>query len=405
MTQPPVPPPYLPPYPPTPALTGPRLRRRVLVLVGVVAIAASGAALSVAFGAGQSRVIAGAGSLQPSRPASDGLPGRSRGYGGQGGYGGPGSTTTASTLATAAQQVGVVDVNTVLGYQQAQAAGTGMVLTASGEVLTNNHVVDGATSISVTVVSTGRTYAASVVGTDPSQDVAVIQLQKANGLQTVALGHSSSVRVGDPVTGVGNAGGTGGTPAAATGSVVALDRTITASDQGGGNTEQLTGVIETDAPIVPGDSGGPLYDSSGRIIGMDTAAGGVGSGASTGYAITIEHALSVASQIESGRASGTVHIGSPGFLGVSVGAGSGGVGGPGGGATVESVVPGGPAAAAGLAPGDVITTVGRSAITSAGSLRDALSTYRPGQSVTIGWTDANGQSQNASVVLTTGPAD
>ena len=114
--------------------------------------------------------------------------------------------------ATSAQSVGVVDIDTVLKYQGAQAAGTGIVLTSSGVILTNNHVIDGATSISVTVVSTGATYTATVVGDDPTQDVAVLQLQNASGLKTAKLGDSNGVSVGEAVTGVGNAGGVGARP-------------------------------------------------------------------------------------------------------------------------------------------------------------------------------------------------
>ncbi|MGZ6840495.1 MAG: S1C family serine protease, partial [Frankiaceae bacterium] len=118
----------------------------------------------------------------------------------------------------AAVSPGIVDINTTLGYRGAQAAGTGMVLTSSGEVLTNNHVIEGATSITATDVGSGQTYTASVVGYDPSEDVAVLQLTGASGLQTVTIGDSSAVRVGQRVVGIGNAGGTGGTPSYAGGS-------------------------------------------------------------------------------------------------------------------------------------------------------------------------------------------
>ncbi len=150
-----------------------------------------------------------------------------------------------------------------------------MVLTSTGEILTNNHVVDGATSISVQVVTTGKTYTATVVGTDPTKDIAVLQLQNASGLQSANIGDAGAVSaatVGTAVTGVGNAGGTGGVPSAASGKVVALNQSLTATDENGQNPEQLTGMIETNAPIQAGDSGGPLYDSANRVIGIDTAA-------------------------------------------------------------------------------------------------------------------------------------
>jgi hypothetical protein len=242
--------------------------------------------------------------------------GNGGGYGGYGNGGGSGNGSGGSTgTASAEQQVGVIDINTVLGYQSARAAGTGMVLTSNGEILTNNHVVRGATSITVTVVSTGKTYKASVVGTDPSEDVAVLQLTDASGLQTAHIS-SSSVSVGDSVTAVGNAGGTGGTPSAAPGQVTALDQTITATDDNGSNAEQLHGLIETDANVQAGDSGGPLYNDNNQVVGMDTAAGSSGpfqTAATQAYAIPIGTALKIADQIESGQASSTIHIGNPAF--------------------------------------------------------------------------------------------
>lgn len=161
-------------------------------------------------------------------------------------------STAALTSATSAQATGIVDIDVVLGGTE-RAAGTGMVLTPDGEVLTNRHVVQGETAISVTVASTGRTYSARVVGISTTTDVAVVQLVGASGLATVTPA-SMSAALGDAVTGVGNAGGTGGTPSAAAGTVTGLGRSITASDSDGSNPEKLTGLVETDAAIQPGDS-------------------------------------------------------------------------------------------------------------------------------------------------------
>ncbi|HEU5006751.1 MAG TPA: trypsin-like peptidase domain-containing protein [Jatrophihabitantaceae bacterium] len=320
-------------------------------------------------------------------------------FGGFGGFAGPGNASSQQQ-ATAAEQVGVVDVDTVLGYQNAEAAGTGTVVTANGEVLTNNHVVDGATKITVTVVSTGTTYTAKVVGTDPTEDVAVLQLVDASGLQTANYGADDDLAVGQSVTGVGNAGGVGGTPSAADGKITALNKSITASDESGGNAERLTGLIETDAGIQSGDSGGPLYDSSGEIIGMDTAASTTGTQTTAGYAIPIEHALAIADRIESAPAStSTVHLGNPAFLGVTVGA-TGGRG-----AGVAHVVTGTPAARAGLAAGDTITAVDGVEVRTSAALVKALGAHRPGDAVTIAWTDASGKKHTARVTLVSGPAD
>ena len=159
---------------------------------------------------------------------------------------------------------GLVDINTTLGYQQEQAAGTGIVLSSNGVILTNNHVIDGATSISVTDIGNHKTYTASVVGYDRTKDIAVLQLHNASGLQTATLGNSSNASVGENVVGVGNAGGTGGTPSAAGGTVTALNQSITASDDGDGTSEQLSGLIETNADIQPGDSGGVAGQHLGR---------------------------------------------------------------------------------------------------------------------------------------------
>jgi S1-C subfamily serine protease len=198
--------------------------------------------------------------------------------------------------ASTSQQIGVVDVDIVLGSPFAGAAGTGMILTAGGEVLTNWHVVDGATSVSVTVVTTGRTYRAVVVGTSPQDDVAVVQLRGASGLRPIRVA-STAAAVGDTVVGAGNAGGRGGTPSIARGKVVGLDRAIVAVDPSGG-TERLSGLIETDAAIKPGDSGGPLFDRRDQVVGMNTAA--TASGPADSYAIPIATALAVARKITSG---------------------------------------------------------------------------------------------------------
>lgn len=336
-----------------------------------------------------------------------GSPGGGTGSGGTGsggtGTGGTGSSVGAS--ATAAQTKGVVTIVSVLKYQNAEAAGTGMVLTSNGEILTNNHVINGATSVTVTVVSTGKSYVASVVGTDPSDDVAVLQLTNAAGLQTAAVGDSSGAKTGDAVTGVGNAGGTG-TLRAATGKITALDQSITASDDNGSNAEQLHGLIEVDAPIVSGDSGGPMYDVAGKIIGMDTAAQANGritvngaSTASTAYAIPIDNALSIASKIEQGVQTTTIHIGLPGFIGVSVDPSSTTS------ATISSVLSGGPAANAGITAGSMITSVAGTRVTSPTSLKTVLSSHKPGSSVRISWTDPDGATHSANVTLATGPAD
>jgi S1-C subfamily serine protease len=300
----------------------------------------------------------------------------------------------------------VVDIDTNLAYQGAAAAGTGMIITADGEVLTNNHVIDGATSITVTVVSTGKSYAAKVVGTDQTADVALIKMSNASGLQTAHLGDSSTVKVGDAVTAVGNAGGVGGAPTVASGQVTGLDQEITASDANGANSEQLTGLLEINAALQPGESGGPLYNSSGEIIGMNTAGSSTGRRRVVGrdnYAIPINTAMSVIKQIETGKASDTVTIGLPGFLGVEVDPNAAAQGTNG--APIQDVVSGTPAEQIGLQAGDVITAVDGKAVNATTDLGSLLSPHHAGDKVTITWTDNNGQSHSSSVTLIDGPAN
>jgi S1-C subfamily serine protease len=327
---------------------------------------------------------------------------------------------------------GLVDINTTLGYQQEQAAGTGIVLSSNGIILTNNHVIDGATSISVTDIGNHKTYTASVVGYDRTKDIAVLQLHNASGLQTASLGNSSNASVGEDIVGVGNAGGTGGTPSAAGGTVTALNQSITASDDGDGTSEQLSGLIETNADIQPGDSGGALVDTSGNVLGIDTAASAGfsfqsnnQSSGTQGFAIPIDTALSLAKTIEEGSGSSTVHIGETAFLGVEInaassssgnsgsgsgsgfgsvfGGNSGNTGSTASGASVASTVTNGPAQEAGLAEGDVITSLGGKSISTANDLTTAISQYHPGDKVSIGWTDSSGQTHTATVQLSSGP--
>jgi S1-C subfamily serine protease len=341
--------------------------------------------------------------------------GSSAGSSSDGAVAGSGAPSDVSTIA-AAVDPDLVDINSTFGYEGASGAGTGIVLTSTGEILTNNHVIDGATAISVTDVGNGKTYKATVVGYDKTQDIAVLQLQGASGLKTAKIGNSSSATVGEAVVAIGNAGGTGGTPSAAGGSIVALNQPITASDELGGTSEQLTGLIEVNADVEPGDSGGSLVNSAGQVIGIDTAASGTNgeddpfavdqtSSVNQGFAIPINEALTIAREMVAGKASATVHIGGTAFLGVELASSDSYYGEPTvSGAEIAGVIDGGTAAQAGLAEGDVITSLGGHTVDSATTLSTLMAGYHPGTKVELGWTDANGQSHTATVSLGSGPS-
>jgi S1-C subfamily serine protease len=319
------------------------------------------------------------------------------------------SVLTTSQIA-AKTDPGLVDIVTALGLQNGEAAGTGQVLTSSGEVLTNNHVIDGATSIRVTDIGNGVTYPARVIGYDQTRDIAVLQLQGASGLKTVNLGNSSSAAVGQKVVALGNAGGKGGTPSVAVGRITGLNASITASDASSGTSERLTGLIHHNAPIQPGDSGGPLVNTAGQVIGINTAASSgfqFQGGQTQAFTIPINQAVTLADQILAGHSSSTVHIGPTGLLGVEVmSAGNAAANGvqSGSGAAVAGVVPGDPAAQAGITAGDVITSVDGHRVTSPSALQAALEQHHPGDSVRVGWTGQSGQAHSATMTLTTGPA-
>jgi S1-C subfamily serine protease len=299
----------------------------------------------------------------------------------------------------------VVDITSELANQGAEAAGTGMVVTAQGEVLTNNHVISGGSNIRVTVPGGGQ-YPAQVLGSDPTQDVALLQVLGAPALTPTAFGDSATVAVGDPVTAIGNAGGVGGTPSTATGKVTSIHRSVTVSDDSGNPIEHLRNLIQTDASIQPGDSGGPLVNAAGRVIGMDTAAvinSAGGQAPPEGFAIPIDRALTIVHAIESGRASANIHLGAVAALGIEVFPGrvSGALRRHA--VLVTGVLAGSPAKAAGLSPGDLITSLDRVAVRSSSAFTQALLRHRPGDAVRVRWINAMGVSSAATVRLGSGP--
>src|SRR5580658_2013362 len=352
---------------------------------------------------------------------------------------------------------GLVIINTALQYNGEEAAGTGMVITSGGLVLTNNHVIEDSTRITATVVSTGRTYQAQVVGYDVTGDIALIKLDGASGLHTIPIGNSATLKTGQTVIAMGNAEGQS-MIIPASGTITALNQTITASNQGGTvSSETLHGMIETNADVVSGDSGGPLSNTAGKVIGMDTAGNSVRfqSQSVAGFAIPIDTALAIAREINAGQASSTISIGYPPFMGIYIAQGSdssprgqegeqaqgGGFGGGGGGfggggfggsgsgngssgcftsdggglpapssiapvsagTLILGVICGGPAAGAGITAGSVITAVNGQAIGGPDNLTSVVSKYAPGTTISVTWVNPSGHRTTSSLRLASAP--
>jgi S1-C subfamily serine protease len=319
----------------------------------------------------------------PERPDTGGLP-----------FGGSASDQTGDwSDATAEQSEGVVLIET--RTTSGEAAGTGMVIDSSGLVLTNYHVVEGSTEVRVTVASTGVTYDATVLGHDQEADVALLQLADASDLATVSLDDDGDPAVSDEVTAVGNAQGQGFL-SASTGSVVALDQSIDTQDAASVQGEHLTGLIQTDAYVVGGFSGGALIDDEGEVVGITTAASS--GGAAESYAVPIDDAIDVAEQIEDGQESAEVQVGPSAYLGIAITDSPEGV-------QVGQVESGGAAADAGIQAGAFITGVDDTTITAYDDLRTALASHEPGDEVTLHWTDAAGADHESAVTLGESPAN
>ena len=394
---------WAPPAPPAPAAPPPgsSLWHRV------AAAAVLAAVIAAAGGAGIGWTLARAISSHPTQTAQTVTPSNSQPQANPESPLQPVSPTTGGALSAdaiaARLDPAIVDVNTIIGG--GQAAGTGQIISSSGEILTNNHVVDGSTSIQVNIFGHFQSYAAHVIATDPRQDIALIQVEGVSGLPTVTFGSSSSIQVGDSIVALGNALGQGGPPAVSQGSITALDQTITASE-GGSKSEQLSGMVESDATIYPGDSGGPLVNSSGQVVAMITAgeAQGFRSSAShVNYAIPSDTILRIVNQIRMGQASSSLIYGQVGYLGVTVetvdaaGAAQLGIN-VSSGALVRGVQAGSPAEAAGIMQNSVITSVAGSKITSIDDLGSTLQAHRPGERVSVTWVSESG-SHTATLTL------
>ncbi|MHB8293800.1 MAG: S1C family serine protease [Acidimicrobiales bacterium] len=289
-----------------------------------------------------------------------------------------------------------------------KGAGTGMILTSNGEVLTNNHVIAGATSISVTLYGQTKAYPATVIGTNPTKDVALIQVHGAKNLPTVTLGNSSTSRVGDSVVAIGNALALAGGPTVTNGIISATNRTVNPSGIGGA-TEHLTGMIQTSAAINPGNSGGPLVDAAGHVVAMDTAVaqtteGGQAIVQNIGFAIPVNEIKPLLPQLRKGgtAAQTTAFVGvSTVTLTPSIRAQYGLT--PHHGVVIAQVVPGSPAQNAGLQVGDVVTSFNGTSVTSNSQFASLVHSKKPGTTVRLG-VNRGGTARTVHLTLGSVPA-
>ncbi|MBW3086674.1 hypothetical protein KEM60_02903 [Austwickia sp. TVS 96-490-7B] len=274
------------------------------------------------------------------------------------------------------------------GGRPGVCAGSGVLLSADGYVLTNYHVVEGTTRLTATLSATGGKFDAKVVGTDQSRDVALLKLQDAKGLTPMKVAPEGA-KVGQPVTAIGNGGGQD-TLFSVSGTVQQLDEKVQIAAENGAKPHTLSGMIRTNAAVVPGYSGGPMVDARGDVVGISTAASLGGN--PEGFAIPIAQATSIADQIKTGRSNGSIRVGPRPALGVTVTRGG----------WVQSVHSRGAAAKAGLAAGSTITSVGGVPVTDTASLQAAVASRDVGATVKVTWKDPTGQERSADITL--GPA-
>jgi S1-C subfamily serine protease len=402
-------------------------RRRIVLALGALAflVVPAVAGYEVGQDGGSPTSADAASTLVPGgatpRPSSGdgGLP-TQPGDSSSGSSGSSGSTgSSSSQVAAIADQVDDAVVNVVTTVEGGgQAAGTGIVISERGLVLTNNHVIAGATALTVEFGESGVTRSAKVLGYSVVDDVALIQVQNVSDLPVADLGSSSSLSVGETIVAIGNAGGRGGSPSVVAGTVTALEQEITASDSDGSNSQTLDGLIQVAAAIQSGDSGGPVVEEDGTVVGMNVAASvssgfGFPGGSSTGegYAIPIEDAVAIVKKIVSGQGGPDIRIGATrALLGVQIQPqlsaqqrNPGGVGGSGTGANVVGVESGSGADKAGLAAGDVIVALDGSTIATTSDLTRTLVPYSPGDSVEVTWRDSSGSTRHATATLGEGP--
>ncbi|MFM8972820.1 MAG: S1C family serine protease [Actinomycetota bacterium] len=381
-----------PPEPPRRTKGASRLVAALVALALVVASAGLGAIVALAFEGRQTTRI-----TLPALPAFPTDPVR------------PGGGATGAIDADAiAKRVVPSTVNIMTTMRSGESAGTGIIISDDGFVLTNNHVIADSTNVKVDVGGRGDIRTATVLGYDVADDVALLKLADPSDLRPARIGDTDRVRVGDPVVAIGNQLGQG--TKVTQGKVTGLNQDVTAGDGRGGRTETLRGMIQIDAPIKPGNSGGPLVDADGRVIGINTAASGRGLsvGVNIGFAIPIERAIGIADQIRRGDESDGVHIGPRALLGVSVQpADDVSFGSPpppvDRGALVVEVADPGAAQDVGIESGSVIVEVDGRSVGDDDELRDILGEFDPGDRVRVTWVDPTGERRSGTARLREGP--
>ncbi len=352
---------------PGPPAAPPRRKGRAVVALAMAALVLVASGIGIGWGLTSGR--AHDASRQPVPVPSGAVPVRPGEEPGDGSQPAPAVSGIDVQAVIGEVDPAVVNIDTVIGtgipgasssFGEGRAAGTGMILTSSGLVLTNNHVIRGATSIEVTIQGRSGAATANVVGVAPDSDVALLQIQGVSGLPTITSADTSNLRAGQPVVAIGNAYGEGGEPAAAAGTITALEQSITARDAGS-EPERLSGLIEANTPIAPGESGGALADAHGDVVGMITAASRFApyrQPSNDAYAISIEDALGIV---------------------------------------------GGTAAGAGMKAGSATTRIDTTDIDSVETLGTVLHATKPGQSVSVTWEDRSG-THTATIRLITAPA-
>ena len=210
------------------------------------------------------------------------------------------SLNVAQVVAKVEPAVVSIQATVDQGPFSSTAAGSGMILTSDGEVLTNAHVVNGASGITVTLSGQSQARAATLVGIDTNNDLALLKINGASNLPTVSLGKSSEVQVGDDVVAIGNALALQGSPTVTEGIISALNRSL------GAGSGEMPGLIQTDAPISSGNSGGPLVNAAGQVIGINTAVATSSqetTASNIGFAIPIDKAMTIVEQLRNGSSS------------------------------------------------------------------------------------------------------